>query len=78
MRKAPQRGQLIAYSSVRVSPVCHREHAPRGRSARIEPLRQPQLDVEPGACVRRRERQLELDLPSLDQAIGGDPDGRFG
>ena len=55
-----------------------REHAPRGRSVPIEAFRQPQLDVEPGACVRRGKRQLELDPPALDHAIGRDPDGRFG
>ena len=55
-----------------------REHAPRGRSVPIEAFRQPQLDVEPGACVRRGKRQLELDPRALDHAIGRDPDGRFG
>src|SRR5688572_28484481 len=55
-----------------------REHASHQLFAPIEAFRQPQLDVDPRAGVRRRKRQLEVDPPTLDHAIGRDPDSRFG
>ena len=73
---APARAVDRVLEPPRLAPT-EREHAPRGRSVPIDAFRQPQLDVEPGACVRRGKRQLELDPPALDHAIGRDPDGRF-